>query len=364
MLYVAQSFEIEFKDFLSPAIYVVPSRKVWRDLVALQARVNGKLVWLLLDTSSTSSGLNAAAWKRLGLPQLEAVEVSIECGEIGAKVAAKPLSDDREGEHQARGIDVDGVLGLDVLQSCGLGLDLLSDVVALFPPDLDFGHRQRAWFGSMAVEGMRGLKWIPWSPNPAAMAGNHVLTGLLPRAGLSVLDASVIDGRYCLPVTIAGVTLDCVLDTTSPITELPSKPFEELLRIDHDTPSHASTAKVRSLASWGFELAEGQEVAVKVVRGGNGHSLGSLGMNVLGLSKVLIDFREYKISLTPYVPTAPEAENRRHYKAVIYDAKEKRILHFQGKARYAIHVDSIVLSGHSRIKVVSAKEEMITIDVG
>jgi|GEM_PF-6691020 len=365
LLYVAQSFEIEFKEFLSPTPYVASCRRVWRDLLAIQARANGKAVWLLLDTGAPSTTFTAKAWKRLGLPRTGAAQVAVECGALSLPVTAGAMAEDAEANLAALEIDVDGILGLDALSGCGLGLDLASDVVALFPAETDFGRRQRIWFGSMAVEGPRGTTWIPWSSNPARVPFDRgiTMTGLIPRAGISLVDSSVIDGRCCLPATIAGVTIDCVLDTASATTILPSKPFENLLAMEHDTPGRVSTAKVDSILSSGFDLAGGSEVAVQVAQGGNGHSLGTLGMNVLELSKVLIDFRENKVALTPYVLPTPETNDRRHYKAVIFDPKEKRILHFQGKARYAIHVDSVVLSGHSRIKVLSAKDEMVTIDV-
>lgn len=369
VLYVAQSFEIEFREFHSPAPYTLPCRRIQQEFLGVQARIGGKSAWLIVDTGSLTSGLTKAGWKRFGLPNTAQARVAFQAGLFSSQVELAQLPPEVSQNLVEMRSEVDGILGLDLLRECALGLDLPNGIVALFPPETSFGMRLKLWFDSMTVI-VKGMPaWVPLCSTPCLLRGN-VLTPLpespRPSSGVHLVDSFGLGGYVGLPLTVSSLSLDGILDTGTSITTLPGalRSQVELGREVHGLSARglvpAALGGVASIETCGFRLSPPHGASVRLPS--NEARLGVVGLDLLSSSKVLMDFRDGKIGLAPYLRSA-EDESHRYYSATVFDPREARTLHFQGKARYAVREGSIVVTGHSRVRPVSTKNGFVTIDV-
>ncbi|MGV3619013.1 MAG: hypothetical protein ACO1SV_27110 [Fimbriimonas sp.] len=167
--------------FLPSADPVVLPTRMAHGIFSVRAEVGGKEGWFLLGTSSSHSYVGPGFLK---VGAADYTEAPVKVG--GQELGSTYVGIDRAGAFKA--MNVDGVLGTDVLDNCALGLDYAEGKVAFWREGRLERSAAEAWTGAEArVDRVRG-----WMENGSLsinvkFAGQEVLVGITPDIPYTIL---------------------------------------------------------------------------------------------------------------------------------------------------------------------------------
>lgn len=372
---VSAQFPLDAVPYRSPEAYQIEFRKAWLDTVAVKVRVKDKDAWFLLDTGAAASYLTRKMWKSLGLPSdEESIGLEVSCGTVTALVDLGKVPEGLESANEQYKMRIDGILGLDFLEGCAVGLDRPSGALVLFPPRVLGPERMRMFFGSVAYVKDGKTRWMPWTTS-AHSVGEKDLSPIAfegTQLGAQVFDTPRIERNLAATFVVGGVKMDCVFDTGACPTTLLEAPIKSQVRYEGDKvvnysingTQYIGRGRLDSLKLGEFELIPTGGMTVCTTDNPVLEGQGLVGIDVMSRNKTLLDFENRTVSFARYTRSSSSAvDSSRYFRCEIYDPSTQQVLRFHAGATLPFRQGDIVLSGSSRVKVVSAKAGLTTLRI-